>query len=172
MCEPHLVCVVLGIKPRALCMLGCINPRLPFLPHLVSQLMLIRGLACASHGTTGTVLRWSCLASLLSVLCNTILFPQLRHGSPNPQISLPNDCPVEYTLEYPSGVPQSLWSHPSCHYRIYALAAHGLLTLPPAFHVSRSQRCLSQPAWPTTVNINMCLEGFSPLFPSAAGGWL
>lgn len=30
-------------------MLGYVNPRLPFLSHLVSQLTLIRDLACASQ---------------------------------------------------------------------------------------------------------------------------
>lgn len=71
-------------------------------------------------------------------------------------------------------MPQHLCSHPSCHYRIYTRATHGLLTLSPVFHVSRSQCCLSQTPWPSTVSINTTYvwRASAPSSQVPAVGWL
>lgn len=114
---------VLRIKPKALCMLGCTNPRLLFLPHLVSQLMLKKGSSlCLS---TGTALRWSFLASLWSVLCNRILFPQPRHGPPIHSSHCHMIARLNVSLSTPAVCLST--SGPTTT-RIYTPAARGLLT--------------------------------------------
>lgn len=143
-------------------MLGCTKPRLPFLPHLVSQLMLIRGSSlCLS---TGTALKWFCLASLWSILCNRILFPQPCHGPPFYSSHCHMIARLNVPFKYPSSVPQHLWAH---HYRIYTPAARGLLTWSPVFSMS--------PVFSVTVSACMVIHSqhqhsFCLLFLSACCG--